>query len=77
MDDGCWRANIDCLVVHKDYQQKGVGTTLLEQMMSTLRYVNIVNVYPSEDGLINLLGLVLNVPYGDVRILRRSAYRLI
>lgn len=48
MDDGCWRANIDCLIVHKDYQQRGVGTTLLEQMMSALRYVNIVNVYPND-----------------------------
>ena len=46
MDDGCWSANIDCLVVHKDYQGKGIGTKLLEVLLDKLKNVKYINVAP-------------------------------
>ena len=46
MDDGYWSANIDCLLVHKDYQGKGIGRKLLEVLLALLKDVKYINVAP-------------------------------
>ena len=33
MDDGIWSANINCLVVHKNYQGRGRSNLLLSEML--------------------------------------------
>ena len=48
MDDGCWSANIDCLVVHKNYQHRGIGGKLLMALLNMLSNVMIINVRPNE-----------------------------
>lgn len=48
MDDGCWHANIDCLVVHKDFQNTGVGTKLVKEMLEVLHNVPTISVSPNE-----------------------------
>lgn len=46
MDDGYWSANIDCLLVHKDYQGKGIGSKLLEVLLEQLKDIQYINVAP-------------------------------
>lgn len=46
MDDGYWSANIDCLVVHKDYQGKGIGRKLLEVLLEQIKDIKYINVAP-------------------------------
>ena len=48
-NDGCWQANIDCLVVHKDYQNIGIGTALMKHALGYLeniRYINVCTNFP-------------------------------
>lgn len=53
MDDDCWSANIDCLVVHKDFQKKGIGTQLLSELLEDLNKVQYINVCPDDKGILN------------------------
>ena len=46
MDDGYWSANIDCLLVHKDYQGKGIGRKLLEVLLDQIKNIKYINVAP-------------------------------
>lgn len=46
MDDSYWSANIDCLVVHKDYQGKGIGRKLLEVLLDQIKDIKYINVAP-------------------------------
>ena len=46
MDDGYWSANIDCLVVHKDYQGKGIGSKLLDVLLDQIKQIKYINVAP-------------------------------
>lgn len=48
MDDGCWSANIDCLVVHKDYAHKGIGTMIMRVLLDKLASVKYISVSPNE-----------------------------
>lgn len=46
MDDGIWSANIDCVVVHNDYQRQGIGNKLLCVLLDQLSCVRYVSVSP-------------------------------
>ncbi len=48
MDDGCWSANIDCLVVHKDFQGQGVAKKMMTELLRDLKNVEYINVCPDE-----------------------------
>lgn len=48
MDDNVWSANIDCLVVHKDYQGTGVGTALLTELLTDIKHILCISVAPNE-----------------------------
>lgn len=48
MDDGCWSANIDCLVVHADYHNRGVGTALIKALLKKIGNIINISVSPSE-----------------------------
>ncbi len=53
MDDGYWSANIDCLVVHKDYQKKGIATQMLLELLNDLSEIQYINICPDDKELIN------------------------
>lgn len=42
--DGCWQANIDCLVVRKERQNIGIGTALMDYVLKELKDVKYINV---------------------------------
>lgn len=48
MDDDCWSANIDCLVVHKNYQNKGIGSKLLSELLKDISHIQYINVCPDD-----------------------------
>ena len=48
MDDNVWSATIDCLVVHKDYQLKGVGSSLLSKLLNELQHISYISVSPND-----------------------------
>jgi N-acetylglutamate synthase-like GNAT family acetyltransferase len=48
MDDGLWSSNIDCLLVHKDYQHKGIGTQLMNALLKKITNVEYINVCPDK-----------------------------
>lgn len=51
MDDNCWSANIDCLVVHKDFQNKGYGKLLLTELLKELENIEYINVCPDDKSM--------------------------
>lgn len=48
MDDGCWSANIDCLIVRSDYQRRGVGKSLLNALLEKTENITYISVSPSD-----------------------------
>lgn len=53
MDDGFWSSNIDCLLVHKDYQKQGIGTQIIRILLKKLSNVKFINVCPDKRQSIN------------------------
>lgn len=53
MDDQFLIANIDLLCVHKDFQRKGIGTLLIEELLKRLSFVKFINVSPDNNELID------------------------
>lgn len=64
MDDDCYSANIDCLLVHRDYQKQGIATQLLNRLLEDLKSVEFVSVSPN---LRSNFGLYQNVGFEEVR----------
>lgn len=48
MDDSVWSANIDCLVVHREYQNRGIGTKLIDELLSQIKHILYISVSPNE-----------------------------
>lgn len=48
MHDGYFSGTIDCLIVHKDYQNKGIGSALIKAMIDATDYIKYLSVSPSE-----------------------------
>lgn len=48
MGDDCWSTNIDCLVVHADYQRQGIGSMLLTELLFRCKDVGTISVSPNE-----------------------------
>lgn len=46
MDDNFWSANIDCLIIHKNYQNKGLATTLIQELLNDIRHIHYISVCP-------------------------------
>lgn len=53
MDDGFWSSNIDCLLVHKDYQGQGIGTKIINTLIRKLSKVKYINVCPDKKKNVN------------------------
>lgn len=51
LDDGYWQSNIDCLLVHKDYQRKGIGTQLMNTLLNDLKNIKYINVCPNDKNM--------------------------
>lgn len=47
--DDCWSTNIDCLIVHKDFQNKGLSKILLDTLINDLKNVQYINVCPDDE----------------------------
>ena len=58
MDDEIYSANIDIVVVHKDYQGKGIATKLLTNLLNQIKDVQYISVSPEikNKGLYEHLG---------------------
>lgn len=52
MDDDCYQANIDMIVVHKDYQSKGLGTQILTSLMEEIKHIPVINIHANEPRLL-------------------------
>ena len=48
MDDGLWSANIDCVVVHSEYQHNCVGMQLMMRLLDMLRNMPYINLSPND-----------------------------
>lgn len=48
MDDGKWSANIDCVLVHPDYQKQGIGTKILKILLEQLKDIEYINLSPND-----------------------------
>ncbi len=53
MDDGIWSANIDCLVVHEEYRNQGIGSELLRILLNRIQTATYVNVAPNEHTVVS------------------------
>ncbi|MEG9295309.1 GNAT family N-acetyltransferase [Mangrovibacillus sp. Mu-81] len=49
VSDGKFRAYIEDVVVHKDYQNSGIGTKLLELLLAELSHIDIISLFCEED----------------------------
>lgn len=47
MDDNIWSATIDCLIVHKNYQNKGIGSTLVKKLLEKINHIKYISVAPN------------------------------
>ncbi len=48
LDDGIWQATIDCLLVHSEYQGRGIASTLLEMLKEDYKEILYLDVIPDE-----------------------------
>ncbi len=48
LDDGAWQATIDCLLVHQEYQGRGIASALLKMLMDEYKDFLYINVAPDE-----------------------------
>ena len=48
MHDDYFSGTIDCLVVHKDYQNKGIGSALIKEMVDATEHIKYLSVSLSE-----------------------------
>jgi len=46
LDDGTWQATIDCLLVHPEYQGRGIASALLESLLEEYADFMYVTVVP-------------------------------
>ena len=48
LDDGVWQATIDCLLVHRQYQGRGIASELLRLLLEEYQDFLYVDVVPDE-----------------------------
>lgn len=51
MDDDCWSANIDFVVVHNDYQHRGIGKMMLGNLLQQMKSVPCISVSPNDSNV--------------------------
>jgi N-acetylglutamate synthase-like GNAT family acetyltransferase len=49
VSDGKFRAYIEDVVIHKDYQNSGTGTKLLAQLVDELSHIDIISLFCEEE----------------------------
>lgn len=54
MDDGIYSANIDLVVVHRDYQGCGIAKQVVKSLLNELQHIKYINVSPNESKNISL-----------------------
>ena len=48
MDDNGYSANIDLLLVHKDYQGQGIATHMIEKLLDEIKHIQYISTSPNE-----------------------------
>ncbi len=48
LDDGIWQATIDCLLVHSEYQGRGIASNLVEMLKEDYKDILYLDVMPDE-----------------------------
>ena len=48
MDDNTWSANIDCVIVHKDFQRMSIASFMIEVLLNEIKHIKYVSVSPNE-----------------------------
>ena len=49
LDDGCWRAYIDCMIIHKEHWGTDLADRLVAALLEALKGVPIINISPNEE----------------------------
>jgi N-acetylglutamate synthase-like GNAT family acetyltransferase len=49
VSDGKFRAYIEDVVIHKDYQNSGTGTKLMAQLVDELSHIDIISLFCEEE----------------------------
>lgn len=48
MDDNIWSANIDCVVVHPDYHNHGLGSNIVRELLKDIGHIKCISVSVNE-----------------------------
>lgn len=48
MDDNIWSANIDCVVVHPDYRNHGIGSAVVRELLKDISHIKCISVAVNE-----------------------------
>jgi N-acetylglutamate synthase-like GNAT family acetyltransferase len=49
VSDGKFRAYIEDVVIHKDYQHSGIGTKIMAQLLDELSHIDIISLFCEEE----------------------------
>ena len=49
ISDGEFRAYVEDVVIHKDYQQLGVGTKLVSKLLEELSHIDVISLFCGDD----------------------------
>lgn len=49
VSDGNFRAYIEDVVIHKEYQKSGIGTKIVSQLVKELSYIDVISLFCEED----------------------------
>ena len=54
LDDGVWSSNIDCMMVRRENQRKGVARAMITKLLEQLKDISYISVSPNEKYIIPL-----------------------
>ena len=57
MDDGLWQANVDTVIVHKNYQNQGIGSELIKHLLDLIKDVEYINICANDPIIIKFYKL--------------------
>lgn len=49
ISDGKFRAYVEDVVIHKDYQELGIGTKLVSKLLEELSHIDVISLFCGDD----------------------------